>query len=96
MLRGSPPKVLWLRLGNCSTSDIERTLRNGSAAINAFANDAPLAFAHFCKFAFMSKLTRDKLRSHLAIFPLISFYTPPICAIIAPIAATLRPGAHLY
>jgi len=39
ILRGFPPKVLWLRLGNCSTSDIERTLRNGNAAIDAFAND---------------------------------------------------------
>jgi predicted nuclease of predicted toxin-antitoxin system len=38
-MRGFPPKVLWLRLGNCSTSDIERTLRNGNAAIDAFAND---------------------------------------------------------
>ncbi|MGI0135205.1 MAG: DUF5615 family PIN-like protein, partial [Candidatus Micrarchaeaceae archaeon] len=26
-LRGFPPKVVWLRLGNCSTHDIERILR---------------------------------------------------------------------
>lgn len=39
VLRGFPPKVIWLRLGNCTTNDVERTLRNGFAAIDAFAND---------------------------------------------------------
>jgi predicted nuclease of predicted toxin-antitoxin system len=39
VLRGFPPKVIWLRLGNCTTSDVERTLRNGYAAIDGFAND---------------------------------------------------------
>ena len=39
VLRGFPPKVLWLRLGNCTTSDIERTLRRGYATIEAFGND---------------------------------------------------------
>ena len=39
VLRGFPPKVIWLRLGNCTTSDVERTLRNGYGAIAAFAND---------------------------------------------------------
>ena len=39
VLRGFPPKVIWLRLGNCSTSDVERTLRTGYAAIDAFADD---------------------------------------------------------
>ena len=39
VLRGFPPKVIWLRLGNCITSDVERTLRYGYAAIEAFAND---------------------------------------------------------
>ncbi len=39
ILRGFPPKVLWLHLGNCSTNDIERTLRNGNDAIDAFATD---------------------------------------------------------
>ena len=27
MLHGSPPKVLWVRLGNCSTDDVARLLR---------------------------------------------------------------------
>jgi predicted nuclease of predicted toxin-antitoxin system len=39
VLRGFPPKVVWLRLGNCTTTDVERTLRHGFAAIEAFAND---------------------------------------------------------
>ncbi len=28
MIRGHPPKLIWVRLGNCSTSDIEKALRN--------------------------------------------------------------------
>jgi predicted nuclease of predicted toxin-antitoxin system len=39
VLRGFPPKVIWLRLGNCTTGDVERTLRNGYAIITAFATD---------------------------------------------------------
>jgi predicted nuclease of predicted toxin-antitoxin system len=39
VLRGFPPKVIWLRLGNCTTNAVERTLRNGYAAIDTFAND---------------------------------------------------------
>ncbi|MCZ7571588.1 MAG: hypothetical protein M5U01_23820 [Ardenticatenaceae bacterium] len=35
MLHGFPPKVIWLRLGNCTTNDVERTVRNGLAAIEA-------------------------------------------------------------
>jgi predicted nuclease of predicted toxin-antitoxin system len=27
-LHGPPPKVVWIRLGNCSTADIERLLRS--------------------------------------------------------------------
>lgn len=39
VLRGFPPKVIWLRLGNCRTSDVERVLRSGYAVIDAFASD---------------------------------------------------------
>ncbi|WP_017303914.1 DUF5615 family PIN-like protein [Spirulina subsalsa] len=28
-LRGFPPKVIWIRRGNCSTTDIETILRSG-------------------------------------------------------------------
>lgn len=27
ILRGSPPKLIWLRTGNCSTAEVERLLR---------------------------------------------------------------------
>ncbi|MGB9750724.1 MAG: hypothetical protein C0183_04815 [Roseiflexus castenholzii] len=39
VLLGFPPKILWLRLGNCTTGDIERALRNGHMAITNFAAD---------------------------------------------------------
>lgn len=39
VVRGFPPKVIWLRLGNCTTSDVERTLRDAHGAVDAFAND---------------------------------------------------------
>lgn len=37
---GHPPKVIWLRLGNCSTSDIEEVLLNVQPAIATFLTDA--------------------------------------------------------
>lgn len=36
-LRGFPPKIIWLRLGNCSTDDIERLLRLHYEAIRQLA-----------------------------------------------------------
>jgi predicted nuclease of predicted toxin-antitoxin system len=42
VLRGVPPKVLWLRLGNCTTTDIEQTLRRGHDEIVAFFQDPAL------------------------------------------------------
>ena len=42
VLQGSPPKVIWVRLGNCSTSDVERALRRGLDAISAFSKDPAL------------------------------------------------------
>jgi predicted nuclease of predicted toxin-antitoxin system len=43
VLRGSPPKVLWLRLGNCTTNDIEQTLRRAHPEIVAFLGDPTLS-----------------------------------------------------
>jgi predicted nuclease of predicted toxin-antitoxin system len=43
-LFGQPPKVIWVRLGNCSTSEIETTLRSRCAAVQAFFEDAEAAF----------------------------------------------------
>jgi predicted nuclease of predicted toxin-antitoxin system len=42
-LRGHPPKVIWVRLGNCSTKDIERLLRGAADRIAMFERDADAA-----------------------------------------------------
>ncbi len=39
-LHGSPPKVIWLRVGNCSTAVIEHLLRRRSAEIGEFMREA--------------------------------------------------------
>jgi predicted nuclease of predicted toxin-antitoxin system len=35
-LVGSPPKVIWLRLGNCTTARIDFVLRNTAGRVQAF------------------------------------------------------------
>lgn len=40
MLFGFPPKVIWIRRGNCKTMDIERLLRHHYADIEALDSDA--------------------------------------------------------
>jgi predicted nuclease of predicted toxin-antitoxin system len=39
ILRGAPPKVLWLRVGNCKTTVIERVLRANFDAIARLVED---------------------------------------------------------
>ena len=39
ILRGAPPKIVWLRIGNCTVAALERCLRGNHAAINALADD---------------------------------------------------------
>ncbi len=39
ILRGAPPKVIWLRIGNCKTPVVERILRSSIDAIADFAQD---------------------------------------------------------
>lgn len=39
VLRGFPPKVIWIRLGNCTTSVLENILLRGHAAIVDFLDD---------------------------------------------------------
>ncbi|MEQ9552279.1 MAG: DUF5615 family PIN-like protein [Coleofasciculus sp. G2-EDA-02] len=39
ILLGTPPKVIWIRRGNCSTNDMEKLLRDNYSDINAFSND---------------------------------------------------------
>lgn len=36
VLRGSPPKVIWLQLGNCTTAQVEAAFRAGFANIEVF------------------------------------------------------------
>jgi predicted nuclease of predicted toxin-antitoxin system len=42
-LYGAPPKVVWIRFGNCSTQDIERTLRARAERIAEFDRDPDAA-----------------------------------------------------
>jgi predicted nuclease of predicted toxin-antitoxin system len=39
VVRGSPPKVLWLQLGNCTTAHVEAVFRARLADIEAFERD---------------------------------------------------------
>lgn len=39
VLRGNPPKVLWLQLGNCTTSEVETAFRRRFREIETFASD---------------------------------------------------------
>lgn len=40
VLRGAPPKIIWLRMGNCKTAFIERVLRANFAAIQELVRDS--------------------------------------------------------
>jgi len=39
LLKGFPPKVIWIRRGNCSTAEIENILRTHFVDIEALTND---------------------------------------------------------
>lgn len=39
VMRGAPPKVVWLRVGNCGSAAVERLLRANVDAIRALADD---------------------------------------------------------
>jgi predicted nuclease of predicted toxin-antitoxin system len=39
LLYSFPPKIIWLRRGNCSTNNIEVMLRNGFEAIETLSDD---------------------------------------------------------
>jgi predicted nuclease of predicted toxin-antitoxin system len=43
MLQGAPPKVIWVRLGNCRTADVEVLLRARHGDIEAFVVDEQAA-----------------------------------------------------
>jgi len=44
MLFGHPPKVVWIRLGNCTTAQVEALLRTRHADLLAFDQDAEASF----------------------------------------------------
>lgn len=44
VVRGHPPKVLWIRSGNCATELIETLLRKNFDEIAKFENDANAGF----------------------------------------------------
>lgn len=39
LVEGPPPKVIWIRLGNCSTADVEALLREHDDAVRTFETD---------------------------------------------------------
>jgi predicted nuclease of predicted toxin-antitoxin system len=39
VVRGSPPKVIWLQMGNCTTAELESSFRTRFAEIEAFDQD---------------------------------------------------------
>lgn len=41
---GFPPKVVWIRLGNCTTTEVEQVIRKNFDSIEAFAEDEEAAF----------------------------------------------------
>jgi predicted nuclease of predicted toxin-antitoxin system len=44
LLYGHPPKVIWVRLGNCSTAAVATLLRSRLADIQAFEADPQASF----------------------------------------------------
>jgi predicted nuclease of predicted toxin-antitoxin system len=44
VLRGAPPKVVWLRTGNCATADIVRLLRDRANELLKFEGQAEVTF----------------------------------------------------
>jgi predicted nuclease of predicted toxin-antitoxin system len=43
VVRGFPPKILWLQTGNCSTAQVADLLRANHAAIEDFGRDPALS-----------------------------------------------------
>lgn len=44
LVLGYPPKVIWVRLGNCATQEVERVLRDHRADVQRFEADATATF----------------------------------------------------
>ena len=43
-LYGPPPKVVWVRLGNCTTETVEEALRSGEDLVAGFGENLEAAF----------------------------------------------------
>ena len=43
-LRGHPPKVVWIRRGNCSTNEAESLLRQHETDLHSFEQDPDASF----------------------------------------------------
>ena len=43
-VQGHPPKVIWIRMGNCTTSDIASLLAHESERIRTFLRDQEASF----------------------------------------------------
>lgn len=43
-VKGHPPKVIWIRKGNCSTDEIYNLLNNNREAVEEFGNDSQSSF----------------------------------------------------
>lgn len=43
LLYGDPPKVIWLRVGNCSTAQVEKFLRREFVTIQNFEQDTTVS-----------------------------------------------------
>ena len=41
-VKGFPPKVIWIRLGNCTTDEVESLIRSHTQEIKKFNNDNSL------------------------------------------------------
>lgn len=44
VVRGFPPKVVWIRLGNCTTADVATLLERHQPAVVAFVMHPEIAF----------------------------------------------------
>ena len=43
VLRGNPPKIIWLQLGNCTTAQVEAVFRARFTDIESFEKDSSIA-----------------------------------------------------
>ena len=44
VIRGFPPKVIWIRLGNCTTAEVAELLAGNRGAVVDFVSHPELAF----------------------------------------------------